>query len=104
MLWAFPEDCHPLQSIPPLPNQAPVPSELFAVHVTGMIVNYSELFAVYFVVIIGNLQCILYYYYVVSQHGGVYTVLIHITKAGLAPSADQFRAYWPPLAHKFNYL
>ena len=43
VLRALPEDRHPLQSIPPLPDQAPTPSELFAVHVVG---------------IIGNLQCI----------------------------------------------
>ena len=33
-------------------------SELFTAHAVGIIVNYSELFAVHFLGIIGILQCI----------------------------------------------
>ena len=65
-------------------------SELFAAHVVGIIVNYSKLFAVYFLGIIGI--CNVYNYYLVSWHGGVYAVQIHTTKAELVPSADQSRA------------
>ena len=43
-------------------------SELFAVHVC-IIVNYSELFAMYFLGIIGNLQCIQLYYLLAGMVG-----------------------------------
>ena len=38
VLRALPEDSHPPHSIPPPPDQAPAPSELFSTHV-GIIVN-----------------------------------------------------------------
>ena len=35
VLRGLPEDRYPLQSILPLPDQAPAPSELFTAHIVG---------------------------------------------------------------------